>query len=293
MTMAAIFPYPDESAASFTLRLARREGLSLQEFCQIRLGLTNAQARRDLDQLLPYTRATDLAKIAGIPEESIRMLAMPHPWTLSSWDAQKHRHQAPVQFCPACLYQNCYGRRFWRTRFAIACPLHGTEMVSTCSHCYTPVSYFSDSEGLLVSHWLESFPSCPHCLKRIDRCPSAHPIAVTMVRYWALAFSGQPVRSLTATDFLKLSIKCLDRFQSKPAYQAAVRHMRLPTPYAEQNAAALLLHAMLNGPRTTAIFHAAIGSRFQPDSLASELSTAWHLNSASRSIPKDRARWNS
>ena len=293
MTAAAIFPYPDESAASFAFRLARRDGLSLQEFCQIRLGLTHAQARRDLDQLLPCAHATDLAKIAGIPEKSIRMLAIPHPWILSSWDAHKSRHQAPVQLCPTCLHDSFYGRRFWRTRFAITCPLHGTEMVCSCPHCQTPVSYFSASEYLLVSHWLESFPSCPYCLKRIDHCQPAHPITVAITQYWALAFAGQSVRGLSATDFLKLSIKCLNRFHSEPDYQAAVRHMRLPTPYAEQNAAALLLHAMLNGPLPTAVFYAAIGSRFQPASLASELSTVWHTNFQSISIPRDRANWNS
>ena len=282
----AFLPFADESAASFTIRLARREGLSLQEFCQGYLGLTPSQARSDLDQLLPSTCSKKLSALAGIPEESLYATIIPRAWVRSTWDKKVRRHQALVHVCPVCLDENLYGRRFWRTHFAAICPIHELEMVGFCPHCNAPLSYFSSAENFLVSHWLENWPACQNCLKKITPSRAAKPIVVTMARYWEAAFKGQIMYGLTPREFLELSIRCLRRFESKPQYQEVLGLMDLPTPWAPQQATALLLHAMLHGPVSISVFHAAIGSRFQPASLARELSTAWHMPLSSTGIPK-------
>ncbi len=273
--MSILLPLPDESASSFALRLARREGLSLQEFCQGHLGLTRTQARSDLDQLLPRRHSRELALLAKIPEDVVRALSIPRSWTASTWDASIQRHQAPVRVCPGCLEESPHGRRFWRTHFACVCPEHGLELVGFCIHCGTPLRYFSSSEGPLVAHWLENWPTCPGCWKRFDRGQPAHPLVVKMSQYWVRAFNGHYVRSLTPAEFLRLSATCLLRFQRERRYKAAVLWMRLPVPWAAQQAAALLVHAMLHGPLPVSIFQAAVGGKFQAAQLARDLTSIW------------------
>jgi len=84
--MPVLLPLIDESAASFAWRLARKERLSLHEFCTGRLGLTATQARSDLDQLLPKICAAKLAALSGLSESEVRGMAIPRVWVQSTWD---------------------------------------------------------------------------------------------------------------------------------------------------------------------------------------------------------------
>jgi hypothetical protein len=115
-------------------------------------------------------------------------------------------------------------------------------------------------------------------VRHISRGQTAHPILIGITQQWARAFEGETVRGLTAQEYLRLSAKCLFRFQRERRYRAAVLRMRLTPPWATQKAAALLLHAMLNGPLTIAIFQAAIGGRFNATSLAHDLNLIWCSN---------------
>ena len=54
--------------------------------------------------------------------------------------------------------------------------------------------------------------------------------------------------------------------------------MPVPSPWEAENAAALLLRAMLMGPLTINIFHAAIGGRFDATLLAYDLNAIWHAS---------------
>ena len=273
--MSALLPLSDESAASFAFRLAGEERLSLQEFCQGRLGLTVTQARSDLDQLLPKTYAGRLTTVAGIPESAVMEMRIPRAWVESTWDRQRRRHEAPIHVCPVCLAENLYGRRFWRTPFAFVCPRHGVEMIGLCPHCKCALTYFSSSDSPWGAHWLENWPACPNCVKHFLRGRAAHPLLICITQEWARAFEGEMVRGLTAQEFLRMSAKCLFRFQRERRYRAAALRMRLAPPWAAQKAAALLLHAMLNGPLTIAIFQAAIGGKFDATSLAHDLNSIW------------------
>lgn len=276
--MPALLPFSDESAASFAVRLAKKERLSLNEFCQGRLRLTTTQARSDLDQLLPKTCSSKLAALAGISESEILGMAIPRAWVRSTWDHHRRRHEAPVHVCPDCLAESQYGRRFWRTHFAFVCPTHGVEMIGLCPHCRCALTYFSSSDSPWDAHWLENWPSCPHCLRHFLRGQPAHPLVIGITQQCARAFDGQGVRGLTAHEFLRLAAKCLFRFQRERRYRAAVLRMRLPPPWEAETAAALLLHAMLRGPLTIAVFQAAIGGRFDATSLAYDLNAIWRAS---------------
>lgn len=283
-------PLPDESAASLALRVARKTGLSLQEFCQFELGLSYSQATSDLDQLLPRSRWKELAKISDTDESAIQEMLLPRDWILSSWNPKCRRHQAAVHVCTACLKESFYGRRFWRTRFALACPRHGIEMIARCPRCETPITYFSAANPPLVAHWLENFPTCQNCLKRIDHFRAAHPIMLTMSKYWANAVAGNPVLAINSRDFLRLSCRSIHRFETVPRYRTVLKRLGPLFTWPEVEASALLLHAILHGPMSTAVFHAAIGSKFHPASLAQELRTAWHFRSKSAGSPNPLAK---
>lgn len=283
-------PFPNESAASFALRIARKVGLSLQEFCQFELGLSYSQATSDLDQLLPRVRWRELSQISDTDGEIIREMVLPRDWIQSSWNPKCRRHQAAVHVCAECLKENFYGRKLWRTRFALACPKHGVEMINRCPQCGYPVTYFSAANEPLVAHWLENFPTCQNCLKQIDHTQAAHPIMLKMSKYWANAVDGQPVLAINPRDFLRLSCRCIRRFETVPRYRAVFKKLGPLLTRPEVEASALLLHAILHGPMSTAVFHAAIGSKFHPASLARELKTAWHLNSKLKVIPNDSAK---
>ena len=282
--MSALLPLPDESAASFAFRLARKERLSLQEFCQGRLGLTATQARSDLDQLLTRICSEKLAALAGIPESAVMEMKIPCAWVESTWDRQRRRHEAPIHVCPVCLAENLYGRRFWRTPFAFVCPKHGVEMVGLCPHCKSALTYFSASDSPWCAHWLENWPTCSLCVRHISRGQMAHPLLIGLTQQWSRAFEGETVRGLTAQEYLRLSAKCLFRFRRERRYRTAALRMRLVPPWAAQKAASLLLHAMLNGPLTIDVFQAAIGGKFDAASLAHDLNSIWRSDA-------DRATW--
>ena len=194
-----LLPLPDESAASFALRLARNFQLSLQDFCQGYLGLTAAQARSDLDQILPKICSATLAALAGISESEVRGMAIPSGWVQSTRDQKRRCHVGLVHVCPDCLAENQYGRRFWRTHFGFVCPIHGVEMIGLCPHCRCALTYFNSADSPLDAHWLENWPNCPHCFGHFLRGKLAHPLVFEVTQQCARAFDGQSVRGLTVS----------------------------------------------------------------------------------------------
>jgi hypothetical protein len=74
---------------------------------------------------------------------------------------------------------------------------------------------------------MECFPTCRTCLQRIAYSPPAHPTILTISKYWAAAFAGLPVLGLKASEFLRMSSKCIHRFRTAPQYQAVLQQFYL------------------------------------------------------------------
>jgi len=101
---------------------------------------------------------------------------------------------------------------------------------------------------------------------------------ISITQKCARAFVGQGVCGLTAHAFLQLAARCLFRFKRERRYRAAVLLMHPLPQWAAENAAALLLDAMLRGPLSIDVFQAAIGGRFEATSLASDLNAIWRVS---------------
>jgi len=197
----------------------------------------------------------------------------PHDWMTSIWDAKSRRHSGPVRVCPVCLEQSLHARRFWRTRFAAACPVHGTELIAECPRCGAPLPYFGAPVGLLVQLWLETWPVCPSCVRKIDAIYPAHAILVAMSRRWRAALNGTSQYGLHAGDFLHLSTRLIDRFLHVPRYERTAAIINASERWPAHAAAALMLRALLEGHIPDSVFYAAIDRDFAPSQLAKDIIT--------------------
>jgi hypothetical protein len=264
-------PLSDESASSLAFRLAQGECCTVTDFCRAHFGLSYAAAHCDLDRLLVKAHAQVLAGIAGVTTQTIRRTAIPGKWMTSTWDARLRRHSGSVRVCPLCLEQRRYGRRFWRTIFAAACPVHGVELVSGCPRCSAMFPYFGAPAGLLVQFWLEMWPVCPACVRKVHSIFPAHAPLVAMSKRWCAALSGIPQYGLRASTFLWLSARLIDRFLHAPRYQRVAEMIHASERWPAHAAAALMLRTLLSGHISNSIFYAAIDRDFTPSQLAKDI----------------------
>lgn len=127
-------PLPDETAGSILFRLAHSELRSVSDLAMHMFGLSYHQAHADLDRLLPAKRMAKLANECRLQLSTAQQLRLPDKWISSAWSPEDRRYVGPTKLCCECLRKYRYGRRFWRTCFAAACPEHGCELIDECPH---------------------------------------------------------------------------------------------------------------------------------------------------------------
>jgi len=262
---------PDETAGSLAFRLAQSQQLSVETFCREHFDLNVAKARSDLDRRLPSAHGAALARSANIPLRNVRRLSMSADHSVSVWNQEELRYSGPIRVCPRCLTEHRYGRRFWRTRFAAACPAHGIEMLAKCPHCKSGLPYFGDMAGIANQFWLESWPTCPSCLRTIEAADSADLVLVAVSRRWIAALDGHPQRGYSANGFLKLSAAMLGRFRNLERYRRLAELVAPDSNWPHHVTTARLLRALLGSHTTVNVGYAALGVEFQPDQLAREI----------------------
>ena len=262
---------PDETAGSLVFRLAQHRQQSVSDFCAHWFDLNLPKARSDLDQRLPENHLATLAKITKISLAEAESLRLPRATAYSVWNRQTLSYCGSIRACPRCLTENKYGRRFWRSRLAAVCLVHGIELISACPHCRSGLPYFGDMAGIVTQFWLESWPTCPICLRMADVFRPANPALCMMSRRWASAFVGRAQNGYPANDFLQLSVRILDRFSTMCRYKQAAQLVAPKSDWTGHIATALVLRSLLRERTPMSAAYAALGLMFQPDQLAKEI----------------------
>lgn len=262
---------PDETAGSLAFRLAQQRQQSVAALCRELFELNLVQARSDLDRRLASDHSAALARASQSHRHAVLRLGLPDRFTNSVWCRETRRYTSSIRACPVCLAECKYGRRFWRTCFAASCPIHGTELLSRCPHCNVGLPYFGEMAGIVTQFWLESWPTCPTCLRLIESTHSAHPVLTTLSRRWMSALSGRPLCGYRAGEFLRLSARILAKFTTVDRYQRLAELVAPHSNWPHHVATALLLRALLRSRTPMNVGYAALGVDFQPDQLAKDI----------------------
>lgn len=262
---------PDETAGSLAFRLAQSKQQSVAFYCQEQFDLDLAKARSDLDSRLPSQLSAALARSAKISLTAVQNLHIPNEHLVSVWNKGDLRYSGSIRACPRCLAEHKYGRRFWRTDFAAACPDHGLELLTKCPHCKSDLPYFGDMAGIFNQFWLESWPTCPTCLHLIQYADPAHLALIAISRRWTSALAGRPQRGYSARGFLRLSGTILSRFTTQERYRRLSQLVAPASNWPHHVATALLLRALLSSHTSVNVGYAALGVDFQPDQVAKEI----------------------
>lgn len=263
---------PDESAGSLVFRLAGSEFVSVSDYCRNCFSLAYARIRSDLDNLLPRLAARRLAYFSRISVSQIRKLIVAPEWRIPTWDPGARRHCAAVRFCPLCLQESRYGQRFWLTRFAAACPIHGVELLNHCPYCGAVFPYFGAPANVLIQYWLETWPLCPNCLHRVELTVPAHPVLVRLSGQWHEALNGCDQLGFAAQDFLRFSKRLIDRFTQQAPYVRTAEIVGCSANWRAHAATALLLNTVQVGNISKSVFYAAIDRVFSSAQLAKDIS---------------------
>lgn len=259
---------PDESAGSFAFRVAQTRRQSLTLFCLEQFDLSNLG---DLDRILVRDYGHALERIGKTIHKAHRSLHLEEEYTYSVWSRETRKYTGPIRACPYCLAEEKYGRKFWRTKFAAACPRHEVELIGACPFCRANLPYFGEMAGIVGQFWLESWPTCPTCLRVIECSRPAHPVLLAMTRRWTSSFAGNSQCSYTAHSFLHLSYRILSRFDADDRYRQLAALVASESAWPHQLATALLLRALLRKQTSPIVAYAALGLTFQPDQLANEI----------------------
>lgn len=262
---------PDETAGSLAFRLAQSRQQSVAFYCREHLDLDLAKARSDLDRRLPSQLSAALAHSAETPLRAVQNLRIPHEHLVSVWNRGSLRYSGSIRACPQCLAEHRYGRRFWRTCFAAACPDHGLELLTKCPHCKSDLPYFGEMAGIVNQFWLESWPTCPTCLHLIEHADPADRALIAISRRWTSALAGRPQREYSARGFLRLSAAILSRFATVDRYQRLSQLVAPSSNWPHHVATALLLRTLLGAHTPVNVGYAALGVDFQPDQVAKEI----------------------
>ncbi|MCF6441047.1 TniQ family protein [Pseudoalteromonas luteoviolacea] len=163
--------FSDEALSSWINRLARDNLCSPYLFCSRYLGQT--LINRDIDRAISNTALLKIAELTSEPIHTIQQLQIPQYYnsgikkkkTLLHEQLSLHCHikgfkrlNRWIQFCPICLKENNYYRRYWRFALCTTCFLHNTVLQDACPNCLKPINFFN-------IHLLHSSKAiCEHCL---------------------------------------------------------------------------------------------------------------------------------
>lgn len=265
-------PLTDETAGSILFRLARKDCQPVADMAEELFGLSYQQARSDLDQLLPSRHKTLIKSIFKLPTSATDLLSLPRVWTPSVWSPATKQYDGRVRLCTACLLKSHYGRRYWRTVFAAACPDHHLELIDACPTCDAPIPYFGAPAGFSPQLWLEAWPTCPACfqpLKFISR--PADPTLVAMSTRWRSALGGRPQFGFSAADFLRLSARAIHRFQHRTQFIETARLVAADSRWRSHVAAALMIRSLCRRRVPLNVCYAALGMVHSPSALAKDI----------------------
>ncbi len=266
-----IRPRPDESAGSLLYQLATQNCQTVAGVGETLFGLSHQQARSDLDRIIPRIRLDAMLSMVDSSPSLAERISIPDQWSRSVWNKATRQYNGPIRVCCPCLQQCQYGRRYWRSCFAAACPDHGVELIETCPHCHTPIPYFSTDSCIIVQHWLESWPHCLTCFRSINSADPAHPALIAMSHRWRKALAGRPQLGFTAEAFLKLSARAINNFRDVATYQQAAKLVAPCSRSSEYIAAALMIRSMCRRRVPLNVCYAAVGTTFCPAQLATDL----------------------
>lgn len=264
-------PLPDETAGSILFRLAQSRCQPTSVLCEELFGLSHAQARSDLDLRIPIDHGAALAKLLNLGTRQFERLLLPSKFVTSVRNRVSQQHDGPIRLCHRCMAEAKYGRRFWRTCFAAACPDHGLELTESCPHCGTRIPHFGWTGEITLQLWLESWPTCPACLRCVDTAPRAHPVLVAMSKRWRSALAGYPQYRFEAAGFLRLSANLVRCFRTIDCYQEAASAIAPNSYWAGHLAAALLIRSICRNRTPSSACYAALGMPFQPAQLAKDI----------------------
>lgn len=266
-------PLPDETAGSIAWRMARSRHQAVADYCTSVFGLSYSQARGDLDNTLPNQFANRFTKGLSIGQRSLKNLRIGAGLLVSAYRPSTKRFNQPVRICFPCMNAAPYGRRFWRTCFANACPLHACLMVSSCPNCGAGIYYQEGNVGLSPLLWLETWPVCTNCLRTMR--PSPEPANDCLVRIsakWAAAVAGEkPYPWIAATQYLRLSTRLLRSFECDPRYITARTLVIQGRTISPHHAAALVLSRIWRARVPTSIAQAALGVPFEPCQISKDM----------------------
>lgn len=265
-------PLPDETAGSILFRLARKDCLPVADMAEELFGLSYQQARSDLDKLLPVRHKMLLRKVFRLTASATELLSLPHAWTPSVWSPATKQYDGRIRLCTACLLKSHYGRRYWRTVFAAACPDHHLDLIDACPTCGAPIPYFGAPAGFSPQLWLEAWPTCPACFQPLNFISRpADPTLAAMSKHWRSALAGRPQFGFSAADFLKLSARAIHRFQHHAQFMETAKLVAADSRWRSHIATAHLIRSLFRRRAPLTVYYAALGMVHSPSELAKDI----------------------
>jgi len=123
------FPYPDEAITGYLVRLAESNGFfGLRELFRYVVELGEGDCKRGV------------ALATGLSQDAIEGLVGPYP---SYWEtagnlaglAVQDFNQQTLRWCPSCLLEAPYLRKFWTLKLVCHCERHQTKLLERCPAC--------------------------------------------------------------------------------------------------------------------------------------------------------------
>ena len=181
-------PLPDELLSSWLVRLAKKNGVKLQRFCDCAFGNDRQIWNRDIDRLAPGWLLRELSMRTNVSLEKIELLTLSsykgkifkrllvcgqQRWILPLGMYHRKRLGFGLQFCPCCLAEDRepYFRKRWRIAFYTFCTTHGCMLEERCPDCHSPVAFHRRELGrptVLDPGLLCSCSECGFDLRRTE-----------------------------------------------------------------------------------------------------------------------------
>ncbi len=199
-----------ETPSSVAWRVARTEGMSLDEFVRFELRFDCNELHGDLDRILSK-RCQETQRAAAIAGVVAQSRGIPDAWLRKTWDHVTRTHRGRVYFCPDCLrFEPGCAKWTWRMRFTAVCPTHERYLVGSCSECGEVFRYRVGIGATIGVHWLDAWAYCPSCgceTKSGSLAPSWLKAAATKLEKMPSEDDG----------FQKLAIKLAAAFYRQPS----------------------------------------------------------------------------
>ncbi|MCX7146241.1 MAG: TniQ family protein [Sulfuritalea sp.] len=184
----------DELLSFWIVRTAHANGLKLQTFTTLALGLGATLWNRDIDRSASEELLNRLSAQTGSSAGELRdgmlsgyetVLFERHNvngntnWILPLGIYHRTRRGFGIQFCPLCLFADPvpYFRRKWRLAFVTICDQHNCLLHDRCPACQAPVIYFRNDLGRRKDYKLTSHTLCWQCGFDLCRAPAYSPPA--------------------------------------------------------------------------------------------------------------------